>query len=154
MVFSVMALPMPSTGRCQGTVSFASTLYLCPILDLLLAEIPASLQPEIRLGLQEALVNAATHGNQLDPGKTITVEFSFSKDIYWWTISDRGDRPFDPEACCCASADEDSLPDDTSECGRGLYILNQIFDRVEWTPQKRQLRLGKLVPRSVRRPKF
>lgn len=72
MVFSVMALPLPPTsGRGQGTISFASTLYLCPILDLLLSEIPPDLEPEIRLGLQEALVNAATHGNQLDTQKTI-----------------------------------------------------------------------------------
>ncbi len=145
MVFSVMALPMPATGRCQGTISFASTLYLCPILDLLLAEIPPSIQPEIRLGLQEALVNAAKHGNQLDPGKTIAVRFSISKEMYWWTISDQGTQTFHP--CCCQSADSDTLPDETSECGRGLFILSQIFDRVEWNPQERQLRLGKLVPR-------
>ncbi|MFN7514792.1 MAG: anti-sigma regulatory factor, partial [Microcystis sp.] len=47
-------------------MSFASTLYLCPILDLLTASIPEELEPEIRLGLQEALVNAAKHGNHLD----------------------------------------------------------------------------------------
>ncbi|MFN7852328.1 MAG: ATP-binding protein, partial [Dolichospermum sp.] len=34
-----------------GTISFASTLYLCPILDLLLTHIPAKLQSELRLGL-------------------------------------------------------------------------------------------------------
>ena len=55
MIF--VSLPS-STRRNSSTVSFASTLYLCPILDLLLLKVPEELQPEIRLGLQEALVNA------------------------------------------------------------------------------------------------
>lgn len=151
MVFSVMALPMPpSAGRCQGTISFASTLYLCPVLDLLLAELPVSLQPEIRLGLQEALVNAAKHGNQLDPGKTIAVRFWTSNDIYWWTICDQGAEPFGQ--CCCGGVRHD-LPEDASECGRGFYILRQIFDRVEWYPHQRELHLGKCVPKLPKKKK-
>ena len=70
------------------TVSFASTLYLCPILDLLLEQIPNKWQPELRLGLQEALVNAAKHGNNLDPSKTVEVQFSVVNGEYWWEISD------------------------------------------------------------------
>lgn len=149
MVFSVMALPLsPTSGRCQGTISFASTLYLCPILDLLLSEIPPDLEPELRLGLQEALVNAATHGNQLDTEKTVAVHFWASKDVYWWTICDQGAEPFGQ--CCCKRVNHD-LPDDTSECGRGFYILRQIFDRVEWYPHQRELHLGKCIPKTRRR---
>ncbi|OAB58739.1 serine/threonine protein kinase [Phormidium willei BDU 130791] len=149
MVFSVMALPLsPTSGRCQGTISFASTLYLCPILDLLLSEIPPDLEPELRLGLQEALVNAATHGNQLDTEKTVAVRFWASKDVYWWTICDQGAEPFGQ--CCCERINHD-LPDDTSECGRGFYILRQIFDRVEWYPHQRELHLGKCIPKTRRR---
>ena len=55
----MIAISHRPSGRTWNTVSFASTLYLCPILDLLLAEVPEQLQAEIRLGLQEALVNAA-----------------------------------------------------------------------------------------------
>jgi anti-sigma regulatory factor (Ser/Thr protein kinase) len=81
--------PRP-VGRNCGTISFASTLYLCPILDLLLAEIPYRWHPELRLGLQEALVNAAKHGNNLDPGKIVIVRFTLADDHYWWAISDEG----------------------------------------------------------------
>jgi len=49
------------------SLSFTSTLYLRPILDALLESAPALMREELRLGLQEALVNAAKHGNQLDP---------------------------------------------------------------------------------------
>jgi len=45
---------------------------------------------ELRLGLQEALVNAAKHGNNLDPSKLVIVRFSLANDHYWWVIADQG----------------------------------------------------------------
>jgi serine/threonine-protein kinase RsbW len=141
MFFSVMAIPALPSKRAIGKISFASTLYLCPVIDLLLVDIPEEFQAELRLGLQEALVNAAKHGNQLDPSKTVVVEFASDREGYWWTISDEGTVPLTP--CCCRPQIEGYLPEDTSECGRGLFILHQVFDSVEWKPEKRQLRLGK-----------
>ncbi|MCP2728545.1 ATP-binding protein [Limnofasciculus baicalensis] len=132
-----------------GTISFASTLYLCPILDLLVKKIPLKWQPEIRLGLQEALVNAAKHGNNLDPSKTVVVHFSVINDEYWWTIIDEGSG-FSPPSC---QVDFDSsLPVDESESGRGLCLLHQIFDRVHWNSQGTELRLCKEVNSRSRLP--
>jgi len=100
----VIAISLPTSKRSWNTMSFASTLYLCPILDLLTASIPEELEPEIRLGLQEALVNAAKHGNHLDPSKTVVVHFSSSKDEYSWVITEQGgaeiERSSQPVACC------------------------------------------------------
>jgi len=83
-----MTIPL-HTGKWQ-TVSFPSTLYLCPVLDLLLTKIPKELHPEIRLGLQEALVNAAKHGNGLDPSKPVVVKFAYKKGEYSWLICNQG----------------------------------------------------------------
>lgn len=141
-----MTISKRPPGRHPGTVSFASTLYLSPILDLLLAQVPPPLQPEIRLGLQEALVNAVKHGNQLDPSKTIVVRFSNTRETYEWAISDQGGAVAHP--CSCHPCH--SLPDDTSECGRGMFILHQIFDRVEWDSQRRELQLSKQVKSTSR----
>ncbi|MEM9136814.1 MAG: ATP-binding protein, partial [Cyanobacteria bacterium P01_F01_bin.42] len=58
------------------TIVFPSTLYLFPVLELLLQPVPLSHQADIRLGLQEALVNAAKHGNGLDVQKSVEVKFS------------------------------------------------------------------------------
>ena len=128
-------------GRSWGTISFASTLYLCPILDLLLGDIPKNLQPELRLGLQEALVNAAKHGNNLDPSKSVVVRFSFIDNKYWWIISDQGNG-FQP--CCQPNHDPtEYLPPNESENGRGMTLLHQIFDQVEWNHQGTELRLCK-----------
>jgi serine/threonine-protein kinase RsbW len=139
----VFAISLTPQRRNWSTLSFASTLYLCPILDLLLAKIPEEWQAEMRLGLQEALVNAAKHGNHLDPSKTVVVQFSVTNGLYSWVISDQGEG-FIPQ-CNCHNSDELELPPDESENGRGLCILNQIFDHVHWNGEGRQLRLCKIV---------
>jgi anti-sigma regulatory factor (Ser/Thr protein kinase) len=145
----VIAISLRPVGRDWGTISFASTLYLCPILDLLLEQIPRKWQPELRLGLQEALVNAAKHGNNLDPSKTVVVHYSVVNDEYWWVISDEGSG-FSPR--CRNQADASSLPDDESENGRGLCLLHQIFDQVHWNRQGTELRLCKQVNSRSRLP--
>ncbi len=146
----MIAMSLRPVGRDWGTISFASTLYLCPILDLLLEQIPRKWQPEVRLGLQEALVNAAKHGNNLDPSKTVVVHFSVVNDEYWWIISDEGSG-FSPPGCNQAE-DEGSLPSDESESGRGLSLLHQIFDQVQWNRQGTELRLCKQVNSRSRLP--
>jgi serine/threonine-protein kinase RsbW len=140
----VITISLRPVGRNWGTISFASTLYLCPILDLLLAAIPAKLQSELRLGLQEALVNAAKHGNNLDPGKKVIVRFSLIDNQYWWVISDQGGG-FDPKSSDLDDEADpaDYLPPDESENGRGMSILHQIFDQVEWNKKGTELRLCK-----------
>ena len=146
----VITISLRPVGRNWGTISFASTLYLYPILDLLLAEIPEEMEAELRLGLQEALVNAAKHGNNLDPGKTVVVRFSLINNCYWWIISDQG-RGFHP-ACSCSENPTEYLPPDDSESGRGLSILHQIFDQVEWNCRGTELRLCKQVESRLRIP--
>ncbi len=139
----MIAISLPTVKKSWRTMSFSSTLYLCPILDLLLAEIPDDLKPEIHLGLQEALVNAAKHGNQLNPGKTILIQFSVTKAEYTWIISDQG-AGFAPY-CCCPEQLEEHLSLEEAESGRGLCILYQIFDKVHWNKAGTQLRLSKVV---------
>lgn len=146
----MIAISLRPTSRKWGTVSFASTLHLCPVLDLLVADVPSRWQPDVRLGLQEALVNAAKHGNNLDPSKTILVEFFVLEDQHWWVISDQGEG-FVP-ACSCELDDDKTSIYEIDECGRGLYILHQIFDQVHWNPEGTELRLCKQVKSRARQP--
>jgi len=44
----------------------------------------------VRLALEEALVNAIKHGNQLDPGKSVTVRFMCSRIMPSSTSPTRG----------------------------------------------------------------
>ncbi len=145
----MIAISLPSTRRSWSTLSFTSTLYLCPVLDLLLTHIPANLKAEIRLGLQEALVNAAKHGNKLDPTKSIIVQFSITKAGYSWVISDQGcgfvAEGSQVNSCC------QPLPPEESENGRGLCILHQIFDQVHWNKKGTKLKLCKQLKKSRER---
>jgi anti-sigma regulatory factor (Ser/Thr protein kinase) len=147
----VIAVSSRPVRRQWNTVSFASTLYLIPVLDLLLAEIPPRWRAEVRLGLQEALVNAAKHGNKLDPSKTVLVRFSSVANQYWWVISDQGDG-FKPSNECLNTPDR-FLPCDEKECGRGMYILHQVFDQVQWNSKGTELRLCKRVKETSRAPR-
>jgi serine/threonine-protein kinase RsbW len=138
----VIAVSSRPAWQNSHTVSFASTLYLLPILDILLEGIPQHWRQDIRLGLQEALVNAAKHGNNLDPNKTVRVCFYSSGSQYWWVIADEGKGFKVPSSSAIA---DDLFPCTREECGRGLYILHQIFDQVQWNCQGTELKLCKCV---------
>ncbi len=138
----MIAISLRPSNRKWGTVSFASTLHLSPVLELLLADIPAKWRSDLHLGLQEALVNAAKHGNNLDPSKTILVEFFTLSNQHWWVIADQG-AGFTPGCCASQKDPDDEELTSVGECGRGLYILHQIFDQVLWNKQGTELRLCK-----------
>jgi serine/threonine-protein kinase RsbW len=139
----VIVTPVRPVGHKWSNLSFTSTLYLAPVLDLLLNEVPSEWQAELRLGLQEALVNAAKHGNSLDPCKQITVKFSIISQIYCWVITDQGLEPQLFEV-----GQEDPTPCHDLECGRGFYILRKIFDHVLWDNDIHRLTLCKKIDRS------
>jgi len=140
----VIVTPVRPVERKWSNLSFTSTLYLAPVLDLLLDEVPSEWQPELRLGLQEALVNAVKHGNALDPCKQITIKFSIVSQMYWWVITDQGgDIP-----CADCAGEDDPTPCHDLECGRGFYILRKIFDQVHWDSETHRLTLGKRIDQS------
>lgn len=143
----MIVTPVRPVGRKWRNLSFSSTLYLAPVLDLLVGEAPLLWQPELRLGLQEALVNAVKHGNSLDPCKQIRVSFAVfpqeSGQIYWWMIKDHGgDRQGDDHEHC---QNGDPTPCHDLECGRGFYILRKIFDQVTWDYDNHELTLCKRI---------
>ena len=145
----MIALPIPWNKSKCSTLSFASTLYLYPILDLLLIHIPSQWQAEIRLGLQEALVNAAKHGNKLDPNKTVVVEFNVTPTEYYWIIKDEG-IGFASECASDSSKTElvVDLPAVEAESGRGLCILHEVFDLVHWNQEGTQVFLAKQINKT------
>ena len=140
----MVALFQPSLREHWASLSFVSTLYLCPVLDRLMDQVPHRWQPEIRLGLQEALVNAVKHGNHLDPRKVISVRYKILGNQYWWIIEDEGGG-FDFKNCC--GDNHEDCDDAINDCGRGLYILHQIFDEVKWAHGGRELHLCKRIHR-------
>jgi serine/threonine-protein kinase RsbW len=114
-------------------------------LDLLLQEVPEMLHLEVRLGLQEALVNAVKHGNLLNPEKSISVKYARFQDRHEWVITDQGIGFQPPSVQCSLESLHDHLPAHGCECGRGLFILFEVFDQVRWDKAGTELSLSKYV---------
>ena len=139
----MISISIPPSGKICTKISFASTLYLHPILDILLLSIPCVMREDLRLGLQEALVNAVSHGNSLDPGKTVCVQFSATRNTLLWVISDQG--LVDVSQFKINNIDCNDFPPQDSENGRGLCILAKVFDKVCWDCNTGQLTLYKKI---------
>ncbi|MFS8909461.1 ATP-binding protein [Synechococcus sp. OH2] len=102
----------------------------------------------MRLGLQEAIINAVRHGNGLDPNKRVIVEYASSEPFYQWLVRDQGSgfRPQEElNRCRCGILE-------TEESGRGMLLLTQIFDFVQWNETGNQLYLGKYIHPGCRDP--
>ena len=81
----------------------------------------------VKLAVEEALVNAIKHGNQLDSGKHFRVTYNIDGEHFDITISDEG-VGFNPE----------EVPDPREECnldrpcGRGVFIIRHFMTTVEY----------------------
>ena len=81
----------------------------------------------VRLALEEALVNAVKHGNQLDQTKKVHVSYRFLPDRLEVRITDEGPG-FDPN----------DVPDPTAvenlerPCGRGLMLMRHYMSEVAY----------------------
>jgi serine/threonine-protein kinase RsbW len=81
----------------------------------------------IQLAVEEALVNAIKHGNQLDPDKRVGVSYRVTADRFDITITDEGPG-FRPE----------DVPDPTDPanielpCGRGLLLIRGFMTDVQY----------------------
>ena len=81
----------------------------------------------IKLALEEALVNAIKHGNQMDPDKCVKIRYHVMPDRFDVEISDEGPG-FAPS----------DVPDPTSEenierpCGRGLHLIKHFMTEVAY----------------------
>jgi serine/threonine-protein kinase RsbW len=81
----------------------------------------------VRLALEEALVNAIKHGNQMDQTKKVQVSYRFVADRFEVLITDEGPG-FDPS----------DVPDPTAvenlerPCGRGLMLMRHYMTEVAY----------------------
>lgn len=81
----------------------------------------------IKLALEEALVNAIKHGNQMDRSKCVRISYQLRPDRFEVHISDEGPG-FDPG----------DVPDPTAAenlerpCGRGLMLMRHYMSQVAY----------------------
>ena len=96
---------------------------------------------DLSIALREALANAIIHGNESNPGKRVLVR-CYSHDALGLLVAIRDEgKGFDP----------DDLPDPTSaerihlHHGRGVYMMRELMDHVEYRRGGREVLLFKGV---------
>lgn len=92
----------------------------------------------VQLAVEEAVVNAITHGNKESPEKTVEVELHVSRQSTLMRIQDQG-----------AGFCPDTLPDPTDDenletpHGRGVMLIKQMMDRVDYNACGNQVTMQK-----------
>ncbi len=94
----------------------------------------------IRLALEEALVNAIKHGNQMDRSKKVTISSVVHAERFEIHITDEG-TGFDPG----------DVPDPTAvenierPCGRGLMLMRHYMTEVSFGNGGNSVRMAKVL---------
>lgn len=94
----------------------------------------------IRLALEEALINAIKHGNQMDRDKTVSITYAVQADRFEIHITDQGNG-FEPA----------DIPDPTAvenierPCGRGLMLMRHYMTEVTYNAQGNSVRMAKVL---------
>ena len=97
----------------------------------------------IRLSLNEALINAIKHGNKLNPDLSVAVKIQTQGDYLTIEIKDEG-----------GGFDFNHLPDPTRQenllktAGRGVFLIRNLMDRVDFFDQGRGIKMVKLLKDS------
>jgi serine/threonine-protein kinase RsbW len=92
----------------------------------------------IRLALEEALVNAIKHGNQMDRAKKVHISYHVRVERFEIVIADEGPG-FDPN----------EVPDPTAPenlercCGRGLMLMRHYMTEVCYNHRGNTVRMAK-----------
>jgi serine/threonine-protein kinase RsbW len=93
----------------------------------------------IKLALEEALVNAIKHGNQMDRDKRVTVWYSVSFTRFDVKIADEGPG-FDP-----ADVPDPTAPEHLERpCGRGLLLIRNFMTEVSYHGKGNVVTMSKL----------
>jgi serine/threonine-protein kinase RsbW len=79
----------------------------------------------VKLALEEALVNAIKHGNQMDRTKKVRIVYQLHADRFEIRISDEG-TGFDP----CDVPDPTAFENLERPCGRGLMLMRHYMTEV------------------------
>jgi serine/threonine-protein kinase RsbW len=91
----------------------------------------------VRLALEEALVNAIKHGNQMDRSKKVSIHYRINSERFDIRIVDEG-KGFDPEEVPNPMAAENL----ERPCGRGLLLMRHYMTEVIFHPPGNRLSMS------------
>lgn len=147
----MIASPKPKDSLAERGDGIASDLSICSDpaeARKVQQEIETALKAQaycehdifaIKLAIEEALVNAIKHGNQMDRSKKVQISYQVRTEEFHIVIMDEG-RGFDPE----------DVPDPTCAenvercCGRGLLLMRHYMSEVSFSGPGNSVRMKKL----------
>ncbi len=100
---------------------------------------------DVRLCLEEALINAIKHGNKNNKELPIIVNYCMLKDKFWVSVQDSGE-----------GFDHKKIPDPTGKenllktSGRGVYLIKYLMDEVLFNKKGNKITMTKYL----KAPKF
>lgn len=92
---------------------------------------------DILISLTEAFNNAVMHGNKYEESKAVQIDVEKLEDKISFSVLDQG-----------IGFDYHNLPDPTSpenlenECGRGIFLIRNLADEVEFNEVGNQIIIG------------
>jgi len=102
-------------------------------------EVPEQKRMEISLAVQEALINAVVHGCGSDPSKSVTCRLQCDGEGHIIiSVSDPGPG-FSPESLSDPKRGENLYVDH----GRGVYLIRQLMDEVQFERGGSEIRMWK-----------
>jgi anti-sigma regulatory factor (Ser/Thr protein kinase) len=123
----------------------AQVAAISPVVDEVLARIreenahSGRIEFAIETALREALANAVLHGCKSDPAKRVHCEVNCEADgSVQILVRDPGEG-FDPGSVASPLSDENVRADH----GRGVYLIRQLMDEVEYANGGREIRMKK-----------
>ena len=101
---------------------------------------------DIRLSLEEALINAIKHGNKFDPELVVEVSVGSDDASLTITVTDQG-KGFDFK-----NIPDPTKPDNFQKLsGRGVLLIKHHMDSVEFLNGGSQIKMSKFFKEGVRK---
>lgn len=91
---------------------------------------------KLLLAVVEAVNNAIVHGNKSDSSKQVNISYVIESDYVEYSISDSGEG-FDPNCI----PDPTELENIEKFSGRGLFLMKNLSDEMEFSDNGRKVRL-------------
>jgi serine/threonine-protein kinase RsbW len=101
-------------------------------------------QFDIRLCLEEALINAMKYGNQLKREVEVRLDVEYDSGAVRFSVTDQGDG-FDVSALRDCTNKENLL----RNRGRGVYLIHKLMDEVRYNTKGNQVQMVKFLQNNA-----
>ena len=98
---------------------------------------------DIRLCLDEALINAMKYGHKLKEELPVRLAVEYNEDEIRVTVEDQGEG-FEPKNLKACTKEENLL----RNSGRGVYLIHQLMDQVVYSPKGNSVLMVKFLKKG------